>query len=225
MRRLTSTATVLVALLLATVAAAPGVSAQDTAEHPAVGAWIIDATPEDATDPLELLTIAPGGIITDADPDGTGYGSWAATGDRTADATFLFPFDDPECGCLVGYGTIRTSIEVAEDGQSFAGTYTIEPPAAMAEAMGVPAGQLGPGDVTGQRIAVEPMGEPVGPIPEEPPAVESPAPVESAARPRGLADGSRGVARGLASVSSRPTTTAEMAGPEIAASANQRRRS
>jgi hypothetical protein len=63
----------------------------------------------------------------------------------------------------------RTSIEVAEDGQSFAGTYTVEPPAAMAEAMGAPVGQLGPGAVTGQRIAVEPMGEPVGPIPAEEP--------------------------------------------------------
>ena len=68
---------------------------------------------------------------------------------------------------LVGYATIRASIEVAEDGQSFAGTYTIEFPAAMAEAMGLPVGQqVGPGTVTGQRIAVEPMGEPV-PFPEE----------------------------------------------------------
>ncbi len=91
MRRLTSTTIVLMALLLATVAAAPGVSAQATAEHPAVGAWIVDPTPEDTTDPLELLTVAPGGIITNANPDGTGYGSWAATGERSADATFLCP--------------------------------------------------------------------------------------------------------------------------------------
>ena len=47
MRRLTASVIVLVALLLATVAAAPGVSAQDAAEHPAVGAWIVDPTPED----------------------------------------------------------------------------------------------------------------------------------------------------------------------------------
>ena len=106
------------------------------------------------------MTVAPGGIITIAIPDGTGYGSWAATGERSADATFLVPQNDPEAG-FVGYATIRTSIEVAEDGQSFAGTYTIEFPAAMAEAMGLPVGQLGPGEVTGQRIAVEPMGEPV----------------------------------------------------------------
>ena len=37
----------------------------------------------------------------------------------------------------------------------------------MVEAMGLPEGQqFGPGTVTGQRIAVEPMGEPV-PYPEE----------------------------------------------------------
>ena len=168
MRHLTSTTIILMALLLATVAAAPGVSAQATADHPAVGAWIIDGTPEDATDPLELLTIAPGGIVTIAGPEGSGYGSWAATGERSADATFLFPLSDPEAG-FVGFAMVRTSIEVAEDGQSFAGTYTYEPPAGMAEAMGAPAGQLGPGDVTGQRIAVEPMGEPVGPLPVEEP--------------------------------------------------------
>jgi hypothetical protein len=45
MRRLVPTAVVLMTLLLATVAAAPGVAAQDTADHPAVGAWIIESTP------------------------------------------------------------------------------------------------------------------------------------------------------------------------------------
>jgi hypothetical protein len=174
---------VLMALLLGTVAAAPGVSAQATDEHPAVGAWLIDPTPGDTPDPPELVAIAPGGILTNAAPDGAGYGSWAATGDQSADATFLVPINDPEAG-FVGYLTIRTSIEVAEDGQSFSGTYTIEPPAAMAEAMGVPVGQLGPGTVTGQRIAVEPMSEPVGPLPAEPgpePAASPPTPEASPA--------------------------------------------
>jgi len=177
MRRLTSTTIVLMALLLATLAAAPGVSAQAAAEHPAIGAWIIDSSPEDPTNPPELTLIAPGGIITNAAPDGAGYGSWTATGDRSADATFLVPINDPEAGFL-GFLTIRTSVEVAEDGQSFAGTYTLEYPAGMAEAMGAPVGQLGPGEVTGQRIAVEPMGEPVGPLleeggPDQPPSPEA----------------------------------------------------
>jgi hypothetical protein len=54
----------------------------------------------------------------------------------------------------------------------------------MAEAMGVPVGQLGLGTVTGQRIAVEPMGEPVGPAPAEPgpePAASPPTPEASPA--------------------------------------------
>ena len=131
MRRLVPTTVVLIALLLAAVAAAPGVAAQDTAEHPAIGTWVIDTSPEDPSNPPELATVAPGGILIDAFADGTGYGSWAATGDRTADATFLAPVNDPEAGFL-GFFTIRTSIEVAEDGQSFAGTYTTEFPAAMA---------------------------------------------------------------------------------------------
>ena len=42
MRRLAFPTIVLMTLLLATVAAAPGVSAQAAAEHPAVGAWILD---------------------------------------------------------------------------------------------------------------------------------------------------------------------------------------
>jgi hypothetical protein len=167
MRRVASTTVVLMALLLATLATAPGVSAQATDEHPGVGVWLTDGSPDDSTDPLDLTTIAPGGIATIALADGTGYGPWVATGERSLDATFLASQRDPECGCLVGYATIRTSIEVAEDGQSMAGTYTIEFPAAMAEAMGLPAGQqVGPGTVTGQRIAVEPMGESV-PFPDE----------------------------------------------------------
>jgi hypothetical protein len=180
MRRPKSTTIILMALLLVSLAAAPGVSAQATDEHPAIGAWLIDPTPADATDPLELLTVAPGGIVVSASPQGTGYGSWAATGERSADATILIPLIDPTAG-FVGYTTIRTSIEVAEDGQSFAGTYTFEPPAGMAEALGAPDGEYGPGEVTGQRIAVEPMGEPVGPIPEEGGPDQPPTPEASPA--------------------------------------------
>jgi hypothetical protein len=112
-----------------------------------------------------VALIIPDGIYINAALQGNAYGTWAATGDRTADATFLFPLGDPAAGSFDGYGMVRSSIEVSEDGQSFAGTYTYEFPAGMAEAMGFQVGQLGPGEVTGQRIAVEPMGEPVAPLP------------------------------------------------------------
>ena len=183
MRRLASTAIVLATLLLAAPARSPGVSAHATAEHPAVGAWMVDTSPQDTTDPPELVTIAPGGTVTDAGAGGTGYGSWSANGERGADATFLSPLHDPECGCLLGYATIRTSIEVAEDGRSFTGTFTLEFPAAMGDAMGTPLGQLGPGEVTGQRIAVEPMGEPVGPLPDEAAAAAASVAPDAAVQP------------------------------------------
>jgi hypothetical protein len=60
MRRVASTI-VLVALQLATLAAAPSVAAQATAVHPAIGARLVDPSPEDATDPLESLTVGLAG--------------------------------------------------------------------------------------------------------------------------------------------------------------------
>lgn len=167
--------TVSAGLLLATAGAVPGVAAQDDpmamAEHPLVGSWLIDPTPDDPTDALQVFTAGADGTVSNIAPGENGAGSWAPTGERSADAIFHIPQADPDTG-FVGIITIRTSIEVAEDGQSVAGTYTLEFPAAFTEAMGLPPGELGPGDVTGERITAEPMGEPVGPIPD----FEEPAP-------------------------------------------------
>ena len=88
---------------------------------------------------------------------------------RTGDGAFDLTFEEPirgNDGSLAGIATIRASGQVAADGQSFSGTWTFEPPAALAQLMGVPVGQLGPGDVTGERITPEPVGEPVGPVPD-----------------------------------------------------------
>ena len=79
------------------------------------------------------------------------------------DLSFVFAVVDPEAGYL-GSGTIRSSVTVSDDGASFAGLATIELPAAE----GQPSGELGPVEVTAQRISVEPMGETVGPFPPEP---------------------------------------------------------
>ena len=174
MRRFISLVLVLGGLLLATTIAAPGVVAQDEstsmAGHPMVGTWLI-ADPTGA-EPPELFFASADGTAASTSAEGTGFGSWTATGDRTADATVWFPMVDPQAGFL-GMATMRASVEASEDGQSFAGTYTVEPPAAMAEAMGWPVGELGPGDVSGVRVVVEPMGEPVAPMPEM--AEETPA--------------------------------------------------
>ena len=174
MRRFMSVALVLTGLLMATTMATPGVVAQDgstsMAGHPMVGTWLI--TDPTGVEPPELFVATADGIAISGSVEGTGYGSWAATGDRSADATIRFPWLDPEAGFL-GIATMRASVEVSEDGQTFAGTYTAELPAALAEAMGVPVGELGPGDVSGTRVVVEPMGEPVAPMPEM--AEEAPA--------------------------------------------------
>lgn len=166
MRRSISLSLALGGLLLATMVAPPGVGAQDEsmsmADHPAVGAWIINPT---ETDPPELFTASADGVVVDAGPQSTGYGSWTPSGEHSADLTFLSPMVDPDAGFL-GFVTIRASADFSADGQSFTGTWTAEFPAAVVEAMGLPEGELGPGDVSGQRIAVEAMGEPAGPMPE-----------------------------------------------------------
>ena len=203
MRRLTSTMALLTALVLAMATMAASVTAQDdtaTEEHPLVGSWIIDPTPEDPGDADELVIVAPGGVLIDASLGGVGAGSWSATGERSADATFVAPALDPQGG-FMGFLTIRTSVEVSEDGQSFSGTYTLEFPAGMGEAFGLPAGELGPGNVEAQRVSVEAMGEPAGPIPdfeqlfppdegtapapEASPTVEEMPPVEASPAPEG----------------------------------------
>ena len=135
MRRFISLVVVLTALLLVTHDGRAGVVAQDEstsmAGHPMVGTWLIEPT---TAEPPELFFASADGIAASTSAEGTGYGSWVATGDRTADATVWFPLVDPEAGFL-GMATMRASVEASADGQSFAGTYTVEPPAAMAEAM------------------------------------------------------------------------------------------
>lgn len=157
--------TIVAACVLALAATAPGAVAQDgsmsMAGHPMVGTWLIEPT---EAEPPELFVAGADGFVVSAGVEGTGYGTWAATGDRTADVTFLSPMLDPEAGFL-GFVTIRAGVELAEDGLSFTGTWTAEFPAEAAEAMGMPIGELGPSDVSGVRIEVEPMGEPVAPMP------------------------------------------------------------
>ena len=61
-----------------------------------------------------------------------------------------------------GSATIRATIQVNPDGQSFTADYTVE----LSEDKGVPVGEYGPGAVTATRIGVEPMGTPVGSLEE-----------------------------------------------------------
>ncbi len=162
MRRLSSTTIVLMALLLAMLAAAPGVSAQAPVEHPAVGVWLTDGSPDDATDPLDLMTIAPGGIVTVSI---SRMGPPTARGPRPASGAWMRPSWPRRMTRRAGPRRVRHDPHQHRGGRGrpvLRGDLHIEFPAAMAEAMGLPVGQqVGPGTVIGQRITVEPMGESV----------------------------------------------------------------
>jgi hypothetical protein len=120
------------------------------AEHPLVGAWLVDAEPENPDNQLELDIFSADGTLTGVLVDGVTAGVWEPTGENTANITFRFL--DVE-----GSGIIRASIEVAPDGESFTGTYTLE----FIDPDGTSSGEIGPGLVEGTRLAVEPMGTPV----------------------------------------------------------------
>lgn len=162
-----------VALLIALFTLTPTAQAHDEGmgTHPAIGAWSIDAEPENPDNAPEYTVLGSDGSVINVNPEGgPAIGSWSASGDRTADLTMLAPMVDPEAGFL-GMLTIRASVGVADDGQTFSGNYTLEFPAGP-EGMLPPPGEYGPAEVTGRRIAVELMGEPVGPWPLAPPEQE-----------------------------------------------------
>jgi hypothetical protein len=124
--------------------------------HPVVGAWILTVD-DDPGAPPTLGEFSAEGTYHDAEYDGLGgIGAWEATGPNSAALTFIqqFPSEDGESGESV---TIRATLEVDPDGQSFSGEYTIE-----FGGEGGPPGEYGPGTVTATRIVVEPMGEPAG---------------------------------------------------------------
>ncbi len=153
--------------MLAVTVAAPAVAQDERmADHPFVGAWEVLVSGDDTT---SFTVISDDGTLIDID-DPPGAGAWAPTGESTADVLI-------RSGDVV----VRAAVEVAEDGQNFSGSFTIEAPPAIAEAAGIPAGELGPVEVSGARVNVEPMGDPVAPMPdftEQAPPEESAAPEE-----------------------------------------------
>ena len=127
-----------------------------TAGHPLVGAWLLDTDTAEPSNPPTLATFSSDGVYTQIEPDTfPGVGAWRATGAQSAEMNFhqLIPVEQGG-----GISTIRAAIEVGADGQSVTAMYTLE----LVDADGVATGQYGPGQVSGTRIAVEPMGEPLG---------------------------------------------------------------
>jgi hypothetical protein len=167
MHRPTIPVTVALTLVALMALASPGVAkeAKKAAVHPVVGAWVLDTDIQDPDNPPATAMFSSDGTYIQTDGTGTAIGAWKPTGPSTADLTFIFYQNDSDAGLVTG--KLRASIDVADDGQALSATYTGE----FVLPDGTSTQQLGPGTASGTRLAVEPMGTPVGPLtPPEPPA-------------------------------------------------------
>ncbi len=181
MRRYSGVAIVAIGLMLVAILAT-GVSAKEPfrrgqgSSSSLVGTWIIDTNIDDPSNQPDLLVISADGTVQETSCcNAPGAGTWRPTSRRTADATILFPAGDDDG--FIGYNTVRADVVLAADGQSFTATYTIDFPSRD----GTSSGQLGPQTASATRVAVEAMGEPLGPVPQQPVAEASGVPEMSAA--------------------------------------------
>jgi hypothetical protein len=122
-----------------------------------VGTWLLDTNTDVPDNSPTLASFSTDGIYTQAEADASvGIGSWQATGPSRAELTFHQIFTEE--GDTFSRTTVRAQIEVAADGQSLTATYTLE----FTLPGGMSTGQYGPGNVSGTKLVVEPMGTPVG---------------------------------------------------------------
>ena len=161
MRRRPSFTGIIAIILVLTAALGATATAQDAspmAGHPLVGAWVLDTNAEDTTSPPSLAIFHADGSYVQTDPDGTAIGAWQPTGPGSAD--LIIRFEDADDEGALSTTIVRAAVEAAEDGQSLTATFTLE----FVGPDGTSSGQLGPTTATGTRLAVEPMGTPVGPL-------------------------------------------------------------
>lgn len=161
LRRAISIITILAASLLAIALAAPGVIAEDEsgsmAEHPAVGAWLMDDS--------GTALLHADGTFSSFNPSGEPvFGVWAPGDDGTVNITFAIP-NTAEDGTFVGRTIVRVDSTLSDDGMTTMVSATVELPTTD----GGTTGQLGPILLTGTKLAVEAPGEPVGPYPPDMP--------------------------------------------------------
>jgi hypothetical protein len=132
MRRIALVAPFLVALVVGLVAAGPAPSrAQEAtpaarAEHPFVGAWVVDTDTADPANFPALAAAAADGTYVESHPlVGVGVGAWEATGDRTANLTVVFRATDAT-GAPVGVVTAHAAVELDAGGDAWDAAYTFE---------------------------------------------------------------------------------------------------
>ena len=116
---------------------------------------------ETLSGPGDVVFSADGTLVS-LDSEDVSLGVWEPTGPSTVALMFSGLIPVEELGIAGARITIRATLEVAPDGQSFSGDYTAE----LSGSEAMPTGEYGPDSVTGTRVVVEPMGTPVGPIEE-----------------------------------------------------------
>lgn len=143
-------------MLLAMTLVGGGLStAQDPVgdQHSAVGSWSVESDLPDAEyTPRLVILSADGSALFISGHQTTGIGAWQPMGDTSAMLTFAITTDGP------AYILIRAQIDLATDGKSFTGIFTME--AVFDPAGGGTRGEIGPGAMDGTRISAEAPGTP-----------------------------------------------------------------
>ena len=172
MRRNVVLASIIAAVLVSMVVLGvrPGAVAQDatpaaSVDHPVVGTWW---TANDAPGPgveTAYAVFHEDGTYLEVDPNiGVGVGVWRATGERSAELTYVFQDIDPEPATTApGTVTVRQSVELDATGDAFTAPLTVE--------VRIPDGTVvfsAAYTARGTRLQVEPM-LPIGtPLPGTP---------------------------------------------------------
>ena len=152
----------LAALALISLVAAPAALAQDpmtAAGHPLVGAWLVDVNTADQNDPPARVIFSSDGTLIQVNPTGAAIGVWEPTGERTGALTIAG--ESADAAGALSTGTLRATVEVAADGQSWTAQATGE----YIGPDGVSSGQIGPTAATAARVLVEPMTPVTSPAP------------------------------------------------------------
>jgi hypothetical protein len=127
--------------------------------HPLVGTWLLDTNADDPANAPEVTVFTADGAYISVDAEGfPNHGVWEATGERTAGLTIVSPGMEEDA--FAGTFVVRASIEVGQTGDTFTAQYTGE----FVTPDGTRTGEYGPGTATANRITVEEMGTPVGPL-------------------------------------------------------------
>ena len=126
-----------------------------------VGSWMLDTDTEDPSNSPEIATFYADGAYLEVATDGVGTGRWESTANGSANLNIWFLQTDDH-GDYAGTTIVRATVHLAADGQSFDADYTLE----LMMPDGSMSGQYGPAHAHGDRLSIEPMGAPVGPISE-----------------------------------------------------------